>query len=147
LPVDLNRRASVVRQNFRNRRGKIIHTGARNDDAIAAAMSFLDDAQEFPALVLPELDVEMLALNLQFSRLDDVIHFYWRRRLYRNGFVEWKKNRRPFVQFSQQARDESLIRLRSGQAVCSPEAKSRRGVKRDGFLGLHLFTYSASGAN
>jgi hypothetical protein len=119
LPVDLNRRASVVRQNFRNRRGKIIHAGARHDDAIAAAMSFLDD----------------------------VIHFYWRRRLYRNGFVEWKKNRRPFVQFSQQARDESLIRLRSGQAVCSPEAKSRRGVKRDGFLGLHLFTYSASGAN
>jgi hypothetical protein len=101
LPVDLNRRASVVRQNFRNCRGKLIHAGARHDDAVAASMSFLDDAQEFPALVLPELYVEMLALNLQFYRLDDVIHFSSRRRLYRSGSVEWKKNRRFFVQFSQ----------------------------------------------
>ncbi len=38
-------------------------------------MSFLSDTQESPALIFPELDVEMLALNLQFSRLDDVVHF------------------------------------------------------------------------
>ncbi len=38
-------------------------------------MSFFSNAQESPALVFPELHVEMLALNLQFSRLDDVIHF------------------------------------------------------------------------
>src|SRR4030095_11552245 len=38
-------------------------------------MSFLSDAQEFPALVLTKLHVEMLTLNLQFFRLDDVIHF------------------------------------------------------------------------
>ena len=38
-------------------------------------MSFFSDAQKSPALVFPELHVEMLALNLQFSRLDDVIHF------------------------------------------------------------------------
>jgi hypothetical protein len=38
-------------------------------------MSFFSDAQESPALVFAELHVEMLALNLQFSRLDDVIHF------------------------------------------------------------------------
>ena len=38
-------------------------------------MSFLGDAQEFPAIVLTELHIEMLALNLQFFRLDDVIHF------------------------------------------------------------------------
>src|SRR6202051_773314 len=38
-------------------------------------MSLLGDAQEFPAIVLTELHIEMLALNLQFFRLDDVIHF------------------------------------------------------------------------
>jgi hypothetical protein len=38
-------------------------------------VSFLSDTQESTTIVLPELDVEMLALNLQFSRLDDVIHF------------------------------------------------------------------------
>jgi hypothetical protein len=38
-------------------------------------MSLFGDAQEFPAFVLTELDVEMFALNLQFSRLDNVIHF------------------------------------------------------------------------
>jgi len=38
-------------------------------------MSFFSDAQESPALIFPELHVEMLALYLQFSRLDDVIHF------------------------------------------------------------------------
>jgi hypothetical protein len=75
LPVDLYRRASVVRQNFRNCRRKLLHAGARHDDAVAATMSFLGDAQEFPAIVLTELHIEMLALNLQFFRLDDVIHF------------------------------------------------------------------------
>ena len=39
-------------------------------------MSFFNDTQEFPALVLTELDVEMLALNMQFSRLDDAIHSF-----------------------------------------------------------------------
>jgi hypothetical protein len=41
-----------------------------------AAVSFFGDAQESPALVFPELHVETLALNLQFSRLDNVIHFF-----------------------------------------------------------------------
>ena len=55
--------------------GKIIYSGARYDDGIAAAMSLLSDSQEFPTLVLPEFHVEMLALDLQFSRLNDIIHF------------------------------------------------------------------------
>ena len=38
-------------------------------------MRFFGDAQESSALVFSELHVEMLALYLQFSRLDDVIHF------------------------------------------------------------------------
>src|SRR5439155_19395438 len=65
----------VVRQNFSNRRGKVFDAGTGHDDAVAPAMSFLRDAQESPTVVLAELHVEMLALNLQFSRLDDVIHF------------------------------------------------------------------------
>ncbi len=72
----LSWRGFAVCQNFSNRRRKIINAGAGHDDAVAAAVSFLGDAQESPAVVLPELHVEMLALDLQFSRLDNVIHFY-----------------------------------------------------------------------
>src|SRR5437016_2047754 len=71
----LSWRAFAVRKNFSNRRRKVIDAGTGHDNAVAAAMSFLGDAQESPAVVLPELHVEMLALNLQFSRLDNVIHF------------------------------------------------------------------------
>jgi hypothetical protein len=74
----LSWRAFVVRQNFSNCRRKVIDAGTRHDDAVAAAMSFFGDAQESSALVFPELHVEMLALNLQFSRLDNVIHFFLR---------------------------------------------------------------------
>ena len=71
----LSRRGFAVRKNFSNRRRKVIDAGAWHNDAVTAAMSFLGDTQESTALIFPELDVEMLALNLQFSRLDDVIHF------------------------------------------------------------------------
>jgi len=71
----LSWRGFAVGQNFSNDRRKIINAGARHDDAVAAPMSFLSDTQEFAAVVLPELDIEMLALNLQFFRLDDVVHF------------------------------------------------------------------------
>ena len=67
--------AFVVRQNFSNCCRKVIDAGTRHDDAVAAAMSFFGDAQESPALIFSELHVEMLAFYLQFSRLDDVIHF------------------------------------------------------------------------
>ena len=72
----LNWCAVVVRQNFSNRRGKVVDAGTGHDDAVAAAMSFLRDAQESSAVVFPELHVEMLALDLQFSRLNDVVHFF-----------------------------------------------------------------------
>ena len=68
-------RRLAVGKNFRNRRRKLIDSRAGNNDAIAAAVSFLGDTQEPASLVFPELDVEVLALNLQFSGLDDVIHF------------------------------------------------------------------------
>jgi hypothetical protein len=71
----LRRCGLAICQNFSDRRRKVVDAGTRHDDAVPAAVSFLGDAQESPAVVLAELHVEMLALNLQFSRLDDVIHF------------------------------------------------------------------------
>src|SRR5262249_20710307 len=69
-------RCLAVGENFSNRRRKLINARARHDDAIAAAVSFLGDTQEPASVIFPELDVEVLALNLQFSGLDDVIHFF-----------------------------------------------------------------------
>ena len=71
----LSWRGFAVRKNFSNYRRKFINARARHDDAVAATVSFLSDTQEPAALIFPELDVEVLALNLQFFRLDDVIHF------------------------------------------------------------------------
>ena len=48
--------------------------GESSPSARSAAVGFFGDAQKFPAIVLAELDVEVLALDLQFSRLDDVVH-------------------------------------------------------------------------
>jgi hypothetical protein len=59
-------------------------------------MSFLSDTQEFTAVVLPELDIEMLALNLQFFRLDDVVHFALRPPSLGSETLKWKKNPRLF---------------------------------------------------
>src|SRR4029077_5736633 len=71
----LSWRSFAVCQNFSNRGRKVLDAGTGHDDAVPAAVSFFGDAQEFPAVVLAELHVEMLTLDLQFSRLDDVIHF------------------------------------------------------------------------
>jgi hypothetical protein len=74
-PGGLRWRCLAVGKNFRNGRRKLIHSRAGNNDAIPTAVSFLGDTQEPASLIFPELDVEVLALNLQFSGLDDVIHF------------------------------------------------------------------------
>src|SRR6185369_6041147 len=79
-----------------NGRRKVINAGARHDDAVPAPMSFLSDTQEFTAVVLPELDIEMLALNLQFSRFDDVVHFALRARVYGFGGENGRKFHRLF---------------------------------------------------
>src|SRR6476660_7629565 len=103
----LSWRGFAVCQNFSNDRRKVINAGARHDDAVAAAMSFLSDAQEFTAVVLPEFDIEMLALNLQFFRLDDVVHFALRAPSLGSGTLKWKKNPRPL--------EESLTRSLPGK--------------------------------
>src|SRR5262249_36762163 len=103
----LSWRAVAVGQNFSNRRRKIINAGTGHDDAVTASMSFLSYAQEFPAVVLSEFHVEMLALDLQFSRLDNVIHFYlrpptlpqsiWAMEAKSTGFFHYfPKRNRPF---------------------------------------------------
>src|SRR5436190_5943045 len=74
----LSWRGFAVCQNFSDRRRKVIDAGAGHYDAVPASVSFFGDAQESPAVVLPELHVEMLTFDLQFSRLDNVIHFYLR---------------------------------------------------------------------
>src|SRR6476660_10195366 len=90
----LSWRGFAVCQNFSNDRRKLINAGARYDDAVPTPMSFLSDTQEFTAVVLPELDIEMLALNLQFFRLDDVVHFALRAPSLGSRTLKWKKNRR-----------------------------------------------------
>jgi len=77
----LSWRSFAVRKNFGNRRRKVINARAGYDNAVAAAVSFLGDPQEPAALIFPELDIEMLALDLQFFRLDDVVHFALRARV------------------------------------------------------------------
>ena len=88
----LSWRGFAVCQNFSDRRRKVVHAGAGHYDAVAASMSFFGDAQESPAVVLTELHVEMLTFDLQFSRLDDVIHFSLRPPSLDSGTPEWKKN-------------------------------------------------------
>jgi hypothetical protein len=41
----------------------------------------------------------MLALNLQFFRLDDVVHFALRAPSLGSGTLKWKKNPRPLGNF------------------------------------------------
>ena len=95
----LSWRGFAVRKNFSNRRRKIINARARHDDAVAAAVSFLGDTQEPAALIFPELDVEVLAFNLQFSRLDDVVHFALRAPSLGSRTLKWKKNPRLLGNF------------------------------------------------
>ena len=107
----LSWRCLAVGKNFRNRRRKLIDAGAGHDDAIATAVSFLSDTQEPASLIFPELDIEMLALDLQFSRLDDVIHFALRAPSLGSRRLKWKKNHSLFLGYS----DRSFAQQRPGK--------------------------------
>jgi hypothetical protein len=61
-------------------------------------MSFFGDAQEFPALFFSELHVEVLAFYLQFSRLDDVIHFPLKPPTLTHPFWRMEEKSAEFVQ-------------------------------------------------
>ena len=88
----LSWRGFPVRKNVSNGRRKLLNARTWNDDAVTAAVSFLSDTQESASLIFPEFDIEVLALNLQFSRLDDVIHFALRAPSLGSRSPEWKKN-------------------------------------------------------
>ena len=85
VPADwrqqLRRRGFAVRKNLSYRRRKFVNARAGYDDAVTAPVSFFSDTQESSAVVFSELNVEMLALNLEFSRLYDVVHFALRARV------------------------------------------------------------------
>jgi len=61
-------------------------------------MCFFGDAQESSALVFSELHVKMLALYLQFSRLDDVIHFLLKAPTLTHPFWGMEEKSAEFVQ-------------------------------------------------
>lgn len=69
------RHALVSREHFAYRRGKIIHPRAWHDNRVTPAMRLFGDAQKLSTIILTELDVELLALDLQPLRLDNVVHF------------------------------------------------------------------------
>ena len=55
---------------------KLLHTRARHDNRIPATMRFLGDPKKLAAVIFAEFDVEMLALDLQFPGLYEVIHLF-----------------------------------------------------------------------
>src|SRR3954467_14758859 len=61
-------------QHFPDCSGEVIHAGARNNNGVAPPVCLFGDTQKFPAIVLAELDMEMLALDLEFLGVDDVVH-------------------------------------------------------------------------
>ena len=54
--------------------GEIVHSGARHDDRIPAAVRFLGDPEELAAIIFAEFHVEMLPFDLQLPRLDEIVH-------------------------------------------------------------------------
>src|SRR5262245_16489931 len=92
----LSWRGFAVRKNVSNRRRKLLNACTWHDDTVTAAVSFLSDTQESTALIFPEFDVEVLALNLQFFCLDDVVHFALRPPSLGSRPLKWKKNPCPF---------------------------------------------------
>ncbi len=73
-PTRLGGRVCGAGQDFADRRCEVIQPCAGNDDRIAPAVGLFRDAQELSAVVLPELHVEVLALNLKLLRLDNIVH-------------------------------------------------------------------------
>lgn len=65
----------VCRQYFVEKAAKIVQPSAGNDDSITATVGFLSDSEKPSSVILSKLDKEVLALNLEFARFDDIIHF------------------------------------------------------------------------
>ena len=48
--------------------------GARNDDGVAPAMRFLGNAKKSSPIVLAEFHIEVLPLDLDLLRFDNIVH-------------------------------------------------------------------------
>jgi hypothetical protein len=74
-----SRRNMVGRMHdFARHTHEFVETSAGNDDCVSSSVRFLSNTHETPALVFSEFDIEMLTLNLKFSRDNYIIHFAWR---------------------------------------------------------------------
>ncbi len=62
-------------QDFTDCSRKLFDPCAGDDNGIPAAMSLFGNSQELAAIVFAELHMEVLPLDLEFSCLDDVIHY------------------------------------------------------------------------
>jgi len=68
------REARAGGDRFGDRGGEFVDPRARHDDGVAPAVRFLGDAEEFPAFVFADLELEKLPLDLQLLRFDEVFH-------------------------------------------------------------------------
>jgi hypothetical protein len=57
-----------------NGSGEFVRSGARDDNGISPAMGFLGNAKESAPIVLAEFHVEVLPLDLDLLRFDNIIH-------------------------------------------------------------------------
>jgi hypothetical protein len=73
-------RNSIRRLNHFSRGGhEFVQSRARNNDCVAPAVRFFGDTHKPAALVFSEFYIEVLTLNLQLSRYDDIVHdIFWR---------------------------------------------------------------------
>jgi len=54
--------------------GEFVRPGARDDDGIAPAMRFLGNAKKSSPIVLAEFYIEVLPLDLDLLRFDNIVH-------------------------------------------------------------------------
>ena len=54
--------------------GELVRPGTRDDDGIAPAMRFLGNAKKSSPIVLAEFHIEVLPLDLDLLRFDNIVH-------------------------------------------------------------------------
>ena len=54
--------------------GELARPGTRNDDGVAPAMRFLGNAKKSSPIVLAEFHIEVLPLDLDLLRFDNIVH-------------------------------------------------------------------------
>jgi len=61
-------------ENVLNGGGELARPSARNDDGVAPAMRFLGNAKKSSPIVLAEFHIEVLPLDLDLLRFDNIVH-------------------------------------------------------------------------